>query len=195
MYDIYTKAQAVLAVLERAEDRIHKNRPVRVVSWLRREGLFMEQSVAYLVDALRPPEALRFRNAMATIESHYARLNNEDRAFISREAPATTGFYLSYLQDHTKILSLARRIYIGERYFPEVSTELVEVASSLVMSAAWVTKVLIPSTDPRLRGPIEARLQALLYVAGAQMEGTPAPSDYRHQIQRLNLDVNDLRVA
>ncbi len=195
MYDIYTKAQAVLEILERTQDRIHANKPVRVVARLRREGLFLERSVAYLVDALRPAEALRFRNAMATIESHFARLNHEDKQFIRREGPATTGFYMAYLEDHDTILKLARRIFIGERKFPGVAPELVEVASSLVTSPAWVTKVLVPSVDPRLRGPITNRLQAMLYAAEVRMEGTPAPSDYVHQIQRLNRDLQSMRVA
>lgn len=195
MYDIYSKAQAVLAVLERAESSIHRNKPVRIVSWLRREGLFMEKSVAYLLDALKPAEALRFRNAMATIESHFARLNTEDKNFIRREGPATTGFYLAYLEDHDEILSLARRIFIGERNFPGVSQELIDVASTLATSAPWIAKVLIPSVDPRFRAPLTSRLQALLYVAEARMEGTPAPSDYLHQIQRLNQDLQSMRVA
>lgn len=195
MYDIYSKAQAVLAVLERAESSIHRNKPVRIVSWLRREGLFLEKSVAYLVDALKPAEALRFRNAMATIESHFARLNTEDKNFIRREGPATTGFYLAYLEDHDEIVSLARRIFIGERNFPGVSQELIDVASMLATSAAWIAKVLIPSVDPRFRAPLTNRLQALLYVAETRMEGKPAPSDYLHQIQRLNEDLQSMRVA
>ncbi len=195
MYDIYTRALKVLEVLERAERNLHRNKPIRIVNWLTRQDLYAEKSVAYLLDALRPKEALRFRNAMATVESHFARLNQEDREFIRREGPATTGFFIAYLQDHETVLQLARRIFIGERNFPGVAPELVEVASSLVTSAAWVAKVLVPSVDPRLRGPITSRLQALLYAAEVRMEGTPAPTDYLHQIQRLNRDLGQLRVA
>lgn len=193
MYDIYTRAQAVLEVLEQAERRLHRNRFVRIVQWLKSRNLYEDRSVAYLVDALRPAEALRFRNAMATVEAHFVRLNQEDRDFIRREGPATTGFYMAYLEDHSKILYLAHRIFIGERRFPGVAPELVEVASSLVASAAWVTKVLIPSVDPLLRGPITSRLQALLYAAEVRLDGTPAPTDYLHQIQRLNRDLQTMR--
>ena len=195
MYDIYTKALAVLEVLEWAERNLHRSQSTRIVYRLKRKGLFREKTISYLLDALRPNEALRFRNAMATIESHLVRLNYEDRDFIRIEGPATTGFFLAYLEDHDTILKLARRIFIGERKFPGVAPELVEVASSLVTSAAWVTKVLIPSVDPRLRGPITNRLQAMLYSAEVRMEGTPAPTDYVHQIQRLNRDLHQMRVA
>ncbi|WGL32580.1 hypothetical protein Arash_gp129c [Salmonella phage Arash] len=193
MYDIYTRALAVLEVLEQAERRLHRNKFVRIVQWLKSRNLYEDRSVAYLVDALRPSEALRFRNAMATVEAHFVRLNQEDRDFIRREGPATTGFYMAYLEDHSKVLYLAHHIFIGERSFPGIAPELVEVASSLVASAAWVTKVLIPSVDPRLRGPITSRLQALLYAAEVRLDGTPAPTDYLHQIQRLNRDLQTMR--
>jgi len=195
MYDIYTKALAVLEVLEWAERNLHRNRPVRIVHRLKREGLLKEGTVAYLVDALRPNEALRFRNAMATIETHMARLNPVDRDFVRIEGPATTGFYMAYLEDHHKIIYLARRIFIGERRFPGIAPELVEVASSLVTSAVWVAKVLLPEVDPLLRGPITSRLSALLYAAEVRLEGTPAPTEYLHQIQRLNLDMQSSRAA
>lgn len=195
MYDIYSKALAVLEVLERAERSILENKPVRLVSRLRREGLFMDRSVAYLMDALRPNEALRFRNAVATVESHFARLCKEDKEFIKKEGPATTGFYMAYLEDHPNILALARRMVIGERTFSNVNKELVEVASALVTSAAWISKVLIPSLDPRLRGPVEYRLSGMIYSAEQAMEGTPAPAAYIHQIQRLGQDLNRTRFA
>ena len=190
MYDIYTKAIAVLEVLERAERQIHDNKPVRVVSRLRREGLFLERSVAYLVDALKPKEALRFRNAMATIESHFARLNREDKEFIRREGPATTGFYIAYLEDHTKVLDLARRLFIGERRFSGDNRQLVELASSLITSPSWVAKVLIPSTDPMLRGPLEFRLHTMLLSAQEELKDAPVPEAYITQIQRLSNDMN-----
>lgn len=195
MYDIYSKALAVLEVLEWAERSLHRNRSVRIVYRLKRQGLFREKNVAYLLDALRPNEALRFRNAMSTIEAHFSRLNPEDRDFIRIEGPATTGFYMAYLEDHQKIISLARRIFIGERSFPGTAAELVEVASSLVTSAAWVAKVLIPSVDPILRGPLTSRLQALLYAAEVRLDGTPAPEEYLHQIQRLSRDLLASRAA
>ena len=195
MYDIYSQALAVLEVLEGAERNLHRNRPVRIVFRLKRAGLFKDKTIAYLIDALRPNEALRFRNAMATIEAHFVRLKQEDRDFIRIEGPATTGFYMAYLEDHQKIIYLARRIFIGERRFPGVEAELVDVASVLVTSAAWVAKVLIPAVDPRLRGPITSRLQALLYAAEVRLEGTPAPAEYLHQIQRLNRDLQSSRAA
>jgi len=195
MYDIYTKALAVLEVLEWAERNLHQNRSVRVVERLKRRGLYRDKNVAQLLDALRPNEALRFRNAMATIETHFSRLNPVDRDFIRIEGPATTGFYLAYLEDHKTIIYLARRIFIGDRHFPGVDASLVEVASNLVTSAAWVAKVLIPSVDPLLRGPITSRLSAMLYAAETRLEGTPAPSDYLHQIQRLNHDMRSSRAA
>lgn len=195
MYDTYSKALAVLEVLEAAERALHRNRSFRLVWQLKRKGLFMEKSVSYLLDALRPNEALRFRNAMATIESHFVRLSAEDRDFIRQEGPATTGFYLAYLEDHHLILSIARRIFLGERTFTGINPELVGVAGNLVASAEWVAKVLIPSIDPRLRGPIESRLKTLLFSAEQALEGTPAPESYKNQIQRLNLDLNRMQYA
>ena len=194
MYDIYTKAIAVLEVLERAERSIHDNKPVRVVSRLRREGLFLEKSVAYLVDALRPNEALRFRNAMATIESHFARLNREDKDFIRKEGPATTGFYIAYLEDHNKVLDLARRILLGERKFSEDS-QLVELASVLAASPSWIAKVLIPSMDPMIRGVLEFRLQNMLLTAEQELADSPAPAAYIHQLQKLSMDIDRMRVS
>jgi hypothetical protein len=147
MYDIYLQALAVLEVLEWAERRIKKGRPVRVVSRLVRNGLFKEKAVVYLLDALRPNEALRFRNAVATIEGHYARLNLADKEWIRREGPVATGFYLSYLNDHTQVIDTAYQFLLGMPITTE-NDQVASVAGVLVMSPSWVVKVLMDEISP-----------------------------------------------
>lgn len=147
MLDIYLQALAVLEVLEWAERRIKKGQPVRVVSRLKRRGLFKEKSVAYLLDALRPNEALRFRNAMAVIEGHYARLNMADKEWIRREGPVATGFYLAYLNDHTQIIDAAYDFLLGATPATE-NEQVLEVAGVLVTSPSWVVKVLMDEISP-----------------------------------------------
>jgi hypothetical protein len=196
MYDIYSKALAVLEVLEWAQRRIEGNKPFRLVSKLRREGLYLDKSVAYLIDSLRHTEALRFRNAMATVESHFARLCREDREFIRVEGPATTGFYLAYLDDHERIVGLARKMLVGERRFPGESRELVDVASVLVTSPNWVVKVLMAEIDPRHRAMLEPRVCMMLDSALSVTEGKPVPEAYVAQMYNLRRSVSsDLMTA
>lgn len=188
MYENYTKALAVLEVLEWAERRIATNKPLRLVAKLRREGLYLEKSVAYLMDSLRPNEALRFRNAMAiTItESHFARLNKEDREFIRIEGPATTGFYLAYINgDHEKIIELARQMLLGIRKFRGYSPDLIETASVLVTGPTWVVNVLLPEIDPRYRAMIEPRVNMLLDSALEIAKDRPIPEACREQLKKL----------
>ena len=109
MYEDYTRALQVLDVLERTCEKLQLNRPIKLVSNLRRKGLLAEPSIAYLMDSLRPNEAKRFCEAMAFIEGHFARLKLEDKIFVRTEAPATKGFYMSHLRDHTTVIELARR--------------------------------------------------------------------------------------
>lgn len=195
MYDTYTKALAVLEVLEWAERRIHSNKPFRLVARLRRGGLYLDKSVAYLLDSLRHAEALRFRNAMATIESHFARLCGEDKTFIRSEGPATTGFYLSYLEDHHVIVDLARRMFMGERRFPGVSPELVDVASVLVTSPTWVVKVMMNEIDPRYQVLVESRVSMMLDSALSVTTGTPVPAAYINQMSNLRQSMSMTMVA
>lgn len=190
MYDIYSKALSVLEVLEWAQRRIESNKPFRLVSKLRREGLYLEKSVAYLLDSLRPNEALRFRNAMATVESHFARLCREDREFVKQEGPATTGFYLAYLEDHETIIDLSRRMFLGERTFPGVSKDLVEVASVLVTSPNWVVKAMMPEIDPRYRALIEPRVCMMLDTALDATRGRPVPEAYVNQMFNLRKSID-----
>lgn len=190
MYDIYSKALSVLEVLEWAQRRIESNKPFRLVSKLRREGLYLEKSVAYLLDSLRQNEALRFRNAMATVESHFARLCREDREFIRVEGPATTGFYLAYLDDHQRIVDLGRRMFLGERNFPGVSAELVEVASVLVTSPNWVVKVMMAEVEPRHRLLVEPRVCMMLDSALDVTKGRPIPESYVNQMFNLRRSID-----
>lgn len=191
MYDIYSKALSVLEVLEWAQRRIENNKPFRLVSKLRREGLYLEKSVSYLLDSLRPFEALRFRNAMATIESHFARLCREDREFIRQEGRATTGFYLAYLDDHQTIVDLGRRMFMGERQFPGVSADLVEVASVLVTSPNWVVKVLMTEINPRYRALVEPRVCMMLDSALDATRGRPVPEAYVNQMSNLRKSIDE----
>lgn len=191
MYENHTKALAVLEVLEWAERRIHNSKPFRLVSKLRREGLYLEKSVSYLMDALRPNEALRFRNAMATIETHFARLSREDREFIRVEGPATTGFYLAYLDgDHDKIVEVARQMFLGRRIFSGVAADLVETAAVLVTSPTWIVKVLLPETDHRYHSLIEARATMLLDSAIDIVRNRPIPEAYVNQLKSMKAIVS-----
>lgn len=193
MYETYTKALAVLEILEWAERRIHSNKPFRLVSKLRREGLYLEKSVSYLIDSLRPNEAFRFRNAMATIETHFARLSREDREFIRVEGPATTGFYLAYLNgDHDRIVEVARKMFLGQRTFSGVPADLIEAAAVLVTSPTWVVKVLLPETDHRYHCMIEARATMLLDSAVGIAKGRPIPEAYVGQLKAMKAAVSPL---
>ncbi|MHC9367136.1 hypothetical protein ACYZFS_28350, partial [Klebsiella pneumoniae] len=124
MYEDYTRAQQVLDVLERTCEKLQLNSSIKLVSNLRRKGLLAEPSIAYLMDSLRPNEAKRFCEAMAFIEGHFARLNTADKIFVRTEAPATKGFYMAYLRDHSTIIELARRMMIGERRFTDAAPQL-----------------------------------------------------------------------
>ncbi len=185
MYENYTKALAVLEILEWAKRRIEGNKPFRLVSKLRKEGLYLDKSVAYLLDSLRENEALRFRNAMATIETHFARLCREDREFIRQEGPATTGFYLAYLNDHKTIIDVAQRMFLGERVFPGVPKEQVDVASVLVTGPTWVVKVLIPEVDPRYSAIMIPRALQLLESAIEMVKDKPVPEKFVKNLNSL----------
>lgn len=193
MYEDYTRALQVLDVLERTCEKLQLNRPIKLVSNLRRKGLLAEPSIAYLMDSLRPNEAKRFCEAMAFIEGHFARLKLEDKIFVRTEAPATKGFYMSHLRDHTTVIELARRMMIGERRFTDADPQLVDVASTLASSATWCVKVLIPSIDPRKAAIIISKLSALVYQALERLKGKPAPQQYVAQLQRMSYELQQMR--
>lgn len=193
MYDYYTKALAVLEVLEWAERRIYSNEPFRVVSRLRRKGLYQEKTVSYLMDSLRPNEALRFRNAMATIESHFARLSHEDREFIRVEGPATTGFYLSYLNgEHEFIVDLSYKMLVGERVFPGVRSDLIDTASALLSSPAWIVRVLIPNLHPYKQILARSVAHRLVYTALEYTRNKPIPHQYTNQLIDIQKRLNEM---
>ncbi|MBJ5108357.1 hypothetical protein JGF70_24630 [Salmonella enterica subsp. enterica serovar Typhimurium] len=193
MYEYYTRAQQVLDVLERTCEKLQLNRSIKLVSNLRRKGLLAEPSIAYLMDSLRPNEAKRFCEAMAFIEGHFARLKPEDKIFIKTEAPATKGFYMAHLRDHSTIIELARRMMIGERRFTGVDPQLVDVASTLASSPTWCVRVLIPSIDPRKAAIIINKLAALIYRALERVKGEPVPHQYVAQLQRMSYELHQMR--
>ncbi|ELZ1138864.1 hypothetical protein SP292_004813 [Escherichia coli] len=193
MYEDYTRAQQVLDVLERSCEKLLLNRSIKLVSNLRRKGLLAEPSIAYLIDSLRPNEAKRFCEAMAFIEGHFARLKPEDKIFVRTEAPATKGFYMAYLSDHTTVIELARKMIIGYRTFPDADPQLVDVASNLASSATWCTRVLIPSIDPRKASMISNKIAEAVYHALERMKGKPAPQQYVAQLQRMSYELQQMR--
>ena len=193
MYENYTRALLVLDVLENTCEKLQANQRIKLRSTLSRKGLLAEPSVAYLMDSLRPKEAKRFCVAMSFIESHMARLNAADRLFVSKEAPATKGFYMAHLRDHPTIIELARRMMIGERRFTDVDPQLVEVASNLAGSPTWCVKVLIPSIDPRKAAIIISKLTALVYQALERLKGKPAPQQYVAQLHRMSYELQQMR--
>ena len=168
MYEDYTRALQVLDVLERTCEKLQLNRPIKLVSNLRRKGLLAEPSIAYLMDSLRPNEAKRFCEAMAFIEGHFARLTLEDKIFVRTEAPATKGFI-------------------------DVDPQLVDVASNLAGSPTWCVKVLIPSIDPRKTAIIISKLTALVYQALERLKGKPAPQQYVAQLHRMSYELQQMR--
>ncbi|RTO43319.1 hypothetical protein [Enterobacter ludwigii] len=193
MYENYTRALQVLDVLERTCEKLQLNREVKLKPTLNRKGLLAEPSVAYLMDSLRPKEAKRFCEAMSFIEGHMSCLKDEDKAFVRTEAPATKGFYMAYLQDHSTIIELARRMMIGERRFTHVDPQLIDVASNLASSPTWCVKVLIPSIDPRKAAIIISNLTAWIYQALERLKGKPAPWQYVAQLQRMSYELQQMR--
>ena len=193
MYENYTRALQVLDVLEKTCRCIRANRGIILTRILNRKGLMTEPSIAYLMDSLRPKEAQRFCEAMLFIEGHMSRLNTEDKAFVRTEAPATKGFYMAYLQDHSTIIELARRMMIGERRFTDVGQQLVDVASNLASSPTWCVRVLIPSIDPRKAAPIINKLTASVYLILERIKGKPVPQQYVVQLQRMRFELQQMR--
>ncbi|EOM7634536.1 hypothetical protein ACMA6Y_004957 [Escherichia coli] len=122
-----------------------------------------------------------------------SRLNIADRIFVRTEAPATKGFYMAHLRDHSTIIELARRMMNGERRFTDVDPQLVDVASNLASSPTWCVRVLIPSIDPRKAAIIIGKLSALVFRALERIKGKPAPQQYVAQLQRMSYELQQMR--
>lgn len=196
MFEVYTKALAVLDVLEDTVRRIKYNQRFRLTATLRRKGLLDEKSIVGLMDALNPNQANRFYVAMATIESNFARLDNDDKYFMETEGPAATGFYMAYLEQHDAVIDRAYRILIRRKKVTPGVDELDDVANTLCGSPTWVAKVLIPSVDPLHSILVQYQLKRMICNALQNIErkSLPVPHQVKTQLMKLNLELPEFEL-
>lgn len=195
MFEVYTKALAVLDVLEDTVRRIKYSQTIQLTSSLRRQGLLDGKSISWLIDSLNPKQAHRFYQAMATIENNFSRLKNDDKYFMETEGPIATGFYLSYLKDHDSVIERAFQIFHKGRKVTPGLNSLDDVARTLCDSPTWVAEVLIPSVDPRYAVFIRNRLKLLIRqkLKVINEKSLPVPHQVTEQLMKLERSLPHLQ--